>query len=296
MDNPSIAASRRSAVGSFREVHYSPQAVGLPAESFSLSSLLQRVEADSLATPERLDFNLVIIPTAGSGTHMVDFAKVEMRQGMLLHIRPTQVHQWAPDGYEATLLVFPDIPEVRPTSFPSGPRTYALKSSEWEKAGVWLEQLQDETRRTPLSPRSRRIATAFRTLVVTTLRLDIEDGAVLVSRSARPYLELRQQLESEPDWSRSVSERAGRLGYSARTLSRACIAFAGLTAKQVVDQRVILEARRLLSVGTPPTQVAALLDFDEATNFTKFYKRVTGVTPSSWLIRESQSTSDPIHT
>lgn len=97
------------------------------------------------------------------------------------------------------------------------------------------------------------------------------------------YLELLDQLEEDPAWSRSVKERAQRLGYSERTLTRACLAATGRTAKEVIDDRIVLEARRLLCHDSSTiASVARALSFPESSNFTKFFRRTTGETPGTW--------------
>jgi AraC-like DNA-binding protein len=79
---------------------------------------------------------------------------------------------------------------------------------------------------------------------------------------------------------RSVSEYANKIGYSEKTVLRATRAAAGMTAKQYIDQRVVLEAKRLLSFGTDTvTQVASKLGFDDSANFTKFFATRVGVSP-----------------
>jgi AraC-like DNA-binding protein len=94
---------------------------------------------------------------------------------------------------------------------------------------------------------------------------------------------LRAELEARLAPVRPVADIAAALGYAPRTLSRACLAATGRTAKQLVDERVFLEARRLL-VHTDSTVagVGAALGFSEPTNFTKFFVRMSGRTPGAW--------------
>jgi len=79
---------------------------------------------------------------------------------------------------------------------------------------------------------------------------------------------------------RDLSWYAGELEVSTRTLTRACLEAFGTSAKQHLDGRVALEAKRLL-VHTEDTvgAVGARLGFFEATNFVKFFRRVEGETP-----------------
>ncbi|MEU0515001.1 helix-turn-helix domain-containing protein [Amycolatopsis sp. NPDC006125] len=52
-----------------------------------------------------------------------------------------------------------------------------------------------------------------------------------------------------------------------------------MSAKRFLDERIALEARRLATTDTTVAAPAAQLGFTEATNFVKFYRRLTGTTP-----------------
>ncbi len=54
----------------------------------------------------------------------------------------------------------------------------------------------------------------------------------------------------------------------------------GQSPKEVIDERVAVEAKRLLThTADPIATIGAGLGFSEATNFTKFFTRVVGVPP-----------------
>ena len=91
---------------------------------------------------------------------------------------------------------------------------------------------------------------------------------------------------------RRVEDYAHALGYSARTLSRATLAADGVTAKEFIDRRVLLEAKRLLAHSDQSAaRIAAQLGFSSATNFSKFFHRHTGKSPLGFrgTIRGTQS-------
>lgn len=65
-----------------------------------------------------------------------------------------------------------------------------------------------------------------------------------------------------------------------KTLSRACHQVRGLSPKKLIDGNLALEAKRNLVMGDHTVEEIALgLGFSEATNFVKFFKRITGRTP-----------------
>nr|BFE69249.1 hypothetical protein GCM10020092_025500 [Actinoplanes digitatis] len=71
-------------------------------------------------------------------------------------------------------------------------------------------------------------------------------GGTTTSES-RTFARFRRDLEDGHPHSRRVEDYAARIGCSVRTLTRACLAVTGRSAKRVVDDRVALEAQRLLA-------------------------------------------------
>jgi AraC-like DNA-binding protein len=97
---------------------------------------------------------------------------------------------------------------------------------------------------------------------------------------SEPYLRFRDAVERGFSRTHRIDDYARELGYSTRTLTRATQTAAGLSAKDYLDQRLALEAKRLLAHGTEPAAtIAAHLGFTSATHFGKFFQRHTGRTP-----------------
>jgi AraC-like DNA-binding protein len=77
-----------------------------------------------------------------------------------------------------------------------------------------------------------------------------------------------------------VGDYASALGYSVRTLTRAAQAATGSTAKQYIDARLLLEARRLLAYSElTSAEVARRLGFADPGDFGKFFRLHDGRTP-----------------
>jgi len=104
------------------------------------------------------------------------------------------------------------------------------------------------------------------------------------------YARFRAELEIGFASSRRAEDYARRLGYTMRTLTRACRAATGQNAKHVIDGRIALEAQRLLAhTDQPVATIARRLGFSQATNFVKFFVRHTGATPGD--VRRSHTTA-----
>ena len=94
------------------------------------------------------------------------------------------------------------------------------------------------------------------------------------------YAAFRRAIESaiahgEPP--HNVADDAATV--STRTVARAWTRATGQTPKQLLDQRIILEAQGLLAnTDMSAAAIGARLGFPEPTNFAKFYGRRTGQT------------------
>ncbi len=270
---------------------FDPTDPRLPVDIATLDELRARVQNEQLMQlPGRVYFHVVIICTAGEGLHEVDFTPVALQSGRVVHVQPGQVHRWRlARSYEATILFFrdDDCPHIGSDGWPIGPRSFDLTNAERERSGDLIGLMLDEyTIERTMESRSRALKGALQLLMVN-LGLDQKRQNV-TTHYPKPYVELMDQLEADRGWSRSVKDRADRLGYSSRTLTRACQTAVGLTAKEVINARVMLEARRLLvHPGNTVDAVARQLSFSEASNFTKYFFRMTGENPESWRSRHT---------
>ena len=97
------------------------------------------------------------------------------------------------------------------------------------------------------------------------------------------YARFRAELERSYATTRRAADYADRLGYTVKTLTRACTAATGQPVKHVIDGRVALEARRLLAhTDEPVATIARRLGFPDPTNFGKFFARHIGTTPGAF--------------
>jgi AraC-like DNA-binding protein len=99
-------------------------------------------------------------------------------------------------------------------------------------------------------------------------------------QATQTFLRFRDAVETRFASTRRLEDYARTLGYSTRTLSRASMDAGGVGAKEYIDRRVLLEAKRLLAHGDQPAaKIAVRLGFSSATNFSKFFHQRTGTTP-----------------
>jgi len=271
----------------------------LGVEVLRLSELYRRVSSEHLDRPQRVDFHLLLLFVAGAGTHTVDFTEYDCRPGTLIQVRPGQVQQFGRQpGLEAHLVVFtpafllPVGPPLRTAAegwlrADASPTPYLrLQEPDYGLVRASFRALETEQGRyDPSTVTTEIMRYLLHVLVLRLVRLAeaVAPAQPSVGALRETYQRYRAAIEASYVRTRQVQEYARKLGYSRRTLNRACLAMTGTNAKQVVDARVLLEAKRLLAyTDLPVATIANRLGFSEVTNFTKFFRRLAGDGPTAF--------------
>ncbi|MEM1332804.1 MAG: helix-turn-helix transcriptional regulator [Actinomycetota bacterium] len=276
-------------------VEWNPADGEAPLEVFTRRSLFERVPIERLGRHERLQFHLVQIVTGGVGHHEVDFVDVELRRGSVLVIEPGQVHRWhVTVELETVLVLFPDEPSALLGRWFSRPMLAQLDDERLAAALEVIELIRVEREIVQPTLASTTALAGLRDVLIARLGL-LDDDSEVTGDPSVAYRSFRSDLDTYVDVTQTIADRATRLGYSPRTLARACRQATGRTAKQLTDERLLLEARRLLSQpGVSAARAGHQLGFSEATNFSKFFRRLTGERPSEWQRRVISSSPRPL--
>lgn len=279
-----------------RDVRFdNPRIAPLGVESMTLDELQTKVAPEQLARPERVEFYLLILFTSGRGHHSVDFVSYRVREGSLILIQPKQVQQYYFNPSLKGRLLVADPVLLSPNSVAEHQSRNLpawLKLPSHLKAEVLrtFDQVARETAAyegdefTPMILRH-----AVSSLLLEIERFAAQGAAVAAAHSGRTldvWRMLKHEVERSYQRERSVRYYAERLGYSEKTLTRACLEVEGCTAKDAIDQRVALEAKRLLAhTDWSVVDIGFHLGFSEQTNFVKFFRRMAADTPSAFRLK-----------
>ncbi|RCG25885.1 AraC family transcriptional regulator [Sphaerisporangium album] len=271
-------------------------AVGVPpgVEVLGFPGLLARalghgVDPYALRRP---DFHVLIALRSGTLRCSLDFADHVLRPGDWLWVRPGQVQRYdsplnAAGGRVVLFLPgFLDQATAEQAGTDRGVWRPASVPTDVERGSLWrlLDLLEHEYALWGGRQEERHVEVLRHLLAALVLRLAVvhgTDGEPVAGGEA--FLRFQSAVEQDFTRSHRVEDYATRLGYSVRTLARASQAGAGVGAKGYIDNRVLLEAKRLLvHTDLPAGAIGQRLGFPEATVFTKFFRRHTGRTPTDF--------------
>jgi len=241
-------------------------------------------------------FYHLVFFTEGAGSQTIDFQKFEVKPYQIYFMVPGQVHHWAferkVDGYVVnfspkffqSFLLKPDYLEQFP--FFSGNANEAVINVE-ENLRIKLiglfEKLLIET------VENQRTALDMARLLL--LELFILIGRTVItpqSKQASPYnltllKNFKNLIETNYINNRLPKYYAELLYITPNHLNALCNDLLGIPAGEVIRNRVVLEAKRLLinpQLGI--TEVANHLNFADNSYFTKFFKKQAGITPEEF--------------
>ncbi|MDJ1370727.1 helix-turn-helix domain-containing protein [Gulosibacter molinativorax] len=275
------------------EVRYTPAAGGTAGvEVVSVAELWRRMQTRAPSSrAQRPDFHVLLTVSEGVTWHMVDFHHYALADGAWLWVRPGQVQRFG-DLAEAsgTVVMFssgvlsPSIAAEAALDDPFGQTLWQPTGPEAATLQRALCRLQEEFDATDV-PASTRAAILQHLLAALLLRLTSLDSPTSTTRRehSETFLRFREAVEDGFTERRDVGSYARRLGYSPRTLTRATGDEVGVGAKEFIDRRVILEAkRRLAHTDDPVAIIAAALGFPDASNFVKYFSLRAGTTPTEF--------------
>ncbi|MEU2006809.1 helix-turn-helix domain-containing protein [Rhodococcus sp. NPDC019627] len=278
-------------------------------EVLSLADLRARAlrAREEFLRPQRVHFELLIAVTGGTLHHTVDFVGHHLHPGDVLWIRAGQVQEWEwfdddvmtqPAEVAATIVLF------EPTSVDEQARALCDPRSFWPATATaqspawrYLDDLVAAADRTlPRRMHEELMGRVLSLLIVELALTDPVENAPQPDAGNDLFTALTAAIDRDYATTRTTSDYARQLGYSSRTLNRCALRNTGSTVKQLVDQRALLEAKRLLAHDTRPVQaVGRAVGFDEPTTFNRFFRQRTGMTPLEFRTARAAPSSRAKH-
>lgn len=251
---------------------------------------------ENLRNAHKHTFYHVMLFTEGAGTHTIDFKTFPVKPYQIYFMIPGQVHSWQFEGpvdgyilnFSATflhsLLLKPDYLDQFP--FFSGDVNEAVIDLQEELHKPVTRIFEGLIRESELRARLsvEMIQTLMLQLFILVGRLSFDKASSHTSAYNYALLKnFRQLIEKNYSTLKLPKDYAELLFITPNHLNAVCSSVLGMSAGEVIRNRIILEAKRLLTnQDSTISEIAYQLNFADNSYFTKFYKKHTGQTPEEF--------------
>ena len=250
----------------------------------------------NLHTPHRHSFYHLVLFTKGKGTHTIDFEKFQVKPFQIYFMKPGQVHSWhfenEMDGY---------VVHFNASLF----STFLQNGHYLAQFSFFKGNAADSVCQLPVSIHTQ-ITQLFESMLaeinggkeqnVDVIRLRLLELFILIDRSCtskkarsipRQKLTLlnsfQQLIDNNYKTLKLPKEYAELLYVTPNHLNALCQDLLGKTAGDLIRDRVLLEAKRLLTnADLNVAQIAYELNFQDNSYFNRFFKKEVGMTPEEF--------------
>jgi len=262
-------------------------------EIVSISDLYVK-HAKKMTNPHRPEFYHVIWIQKGNPTHFVDFKPIKLSPGSILFVPKNCVNVFDNSGlYNGKMILFTDKFFCRNQSDLMFLQSTILYSNFFNTSQIHIDEAKNsfseifqlmelESNISNDNFQDEILRNLLHNYFLLAEREIRKQGFVGIDSS--PYTDylvlFNRLLEENFKKFKTVSKYASRLKITSKTLYNATTQLLDKTPKQLIDDRILLESKRLL-VHTNATikEIGFELGFIEPTNFIKFFHKHEQITP-----------------
>lgn len=268
---------------------------GAGFEILPLSVLIEQSDymAHNVQLPHRLGFYNFIFIEEGLGRHFIDFADYPYEPGSFIMVQKNQIHAFdftnKPKG-KLLLLTQDFLEQVQANiRFPvqsilhlQEQSVIRLDALTQARCQVLIKEMSLELQQVSCNP--LMVMSLFVCLLLTLERASVALSSSRLSKDeSKVHLNFLMLLEKHFAQTRNAQWYAQQCHVSYKTLNQVCKLSSQKTVKQCIDDFVILEAKRCLVLNQVNTQqLAYQLGFEDDSNFVKYFKKYTSLTPSQF--------------
>ena len=250
----------------------------------------------NLAAPHRHSFYHMVFFTEGTGNHTIDFNHFQVHPYQIYFMVPGQVHSWNfegkvdgyvinfSNGFFKSFLLRPDYID-----------SFSFLTGDTQRSVINLpDQIRDSIialfeNLVSQSQSGFGLGADMIRVLLLQIFIQIEQGRFhydhenLMMQNNVLLRNFRKLIDRNFLKLKLPGEYAELLYISPNHLNALCKEHLGMQAGELVRERVLLEAKRLLvNMDVSISEIAYKLNFNDNSYFTKFFKKEVGMTPDAF--------------
>ena len=235
----------------------------------------------------------------GTGIHYVDFKEYPITDNTLYFISPGQIHYFdSNQNYSGIIIHFNEsflsdegssenvfLKYNVFNAFDAVPY-YNVVHEDTERLNYIIKEMKCEVLNSNVFAHKDYLKYLVKMFLIYVQRIGHRGTGVplcINNSSNRTFVQFRQMLEHHYRQMHTVKEYASHLNVSTKTLTNCVYESSHNTPLKIINERIILEAKRqLLHSDSKIKEIAFCLGFEDPSYFVKFFKRQTGYLPAEF--------------
>lgn len=261
-----------------------PSGVGM--ELYRMPEFFQQLKGMETDTMHLHGFYEIIWFQKGSGTHYVDFNQYAIAPGTIFFISPGQIHSFDTkhdqEGYVLKICaeLFDDFVSLS---------CVTVQDKDSAALEMLIGAMQEELKKEDSLGHREALHAMVKLFVIMVRRsyAEINPSAPNPHKvSYKAFLNFRKLIEENYCRLHTVKDYASLLNVSSKTLTLYVNECSKYSPLELINNRIILEAKRLLRYSVLSVkEIAFRLGFEDPSYFAKFFKRLVKQSPADY--RES---------
>jgi len=247
--------------------------------------------------PSRLHYYAILFILEGEGKHFIDFKTYQYKRGSIIFVAKGQVHAFERNvNRRAIFFGFTEafleknslgsnlIQQINLYNYHLYSPLLQLEASEMIFLEIVVNRISEEFHKPDDFATEEIIASMLKIFLLSAERIRRKTTYQSVHPTYYPtFLTFQKLLEQHLLNNRKVQFYAQQLQISTKKLNRITQEIIKKPVKQYINERLIMEMKRLLiNTDWNIQEIAYKTGFEEPTNFVKYFKKETKLTPSAF--------------
>lgn len=261
---------------------------------FSIRKLEELMNGKNLVHDlHKHNFYFVLAVQKGRGYHEIDFVNYQVKDNTVFILRPGQVHRLELKAGATGFLLEFDLAFYQPKNTiteqrwrkASGKNYCAVEAARFGKLLSLLQNIFHEFS-AKQEGYSAAIKASLDLFFIEYIRQSRNPKEITTTQSTytqERFEELVRLLETNISHMKNVAQYAGLLNLSPYQLNAIAKAAVGKTVSALINEQIILEAKRyLLATSGQVKDIADQLGYEDVSYFIRFFKKQTGHSPEAF--------------
>jgi AraC family transcriptional activator of pobA len=258
---------------------------------------IEQIENFNLGSaPHQLSFYEILFIDKGNGNFILDDNRIALKPGVVIFTSPGHIREWhikKPVGGYAVYfekdflnLFFADALFLYRFGFfhqYQKPTSLSANMSRIKKYNLVNTQIEQEIQHLQNDSTHLLRALLYQLLILLNRAYANENGLQNDTYVHPVFYHFRSLLETHYSVHHRVVDYIQLLHVSPAQLNKLCRQYMGITAQQMIHHKQASEAKRLLrSTNDAVIEIAYQLNFSDPSNFNRFFRSFTGVSPQQY--------------